>query len=243
MEKKTCALVILHGSWQSSEAWKPVASFLKKEGYPVFLLDLPGHGTNAGIPFPAINLQTYVTYVCQQIQHLHKVIPVTLIGHSMSGMVISQVAQSIPVKQLIYVSGFLPIDGECLFDIAKQSPLIGLTKNMAMDRIRKTITLDTPGLDRVFYNGCAPETIDLAISRLQPEPLLPFYGRVHLTEEKFGKAPKHYIECLQDYSISLELQRYMHNRWPCTVHAIDTGHAPHYALPENLARILINCVS
>lgn len=241
MEKKPCAFVILHGSWQSAEAWKPVASVLKKAGFPVFMLDLPGHGANADIPFPAINLPTYVTYVCQQIQHLNKVVPVTLIGHSMSGMVISQVAQSIPVKQLIYVAAFLPVDGECLTDIAKHSRIIGLSKNMNTDLMRKSITLDKNGLDRIFYNGCTKEATDLAISRLQAEPLLPFYGRVHLTADKFGSVPKHYIECLYDYSISIELQRYMQNRWPCSVTSLESGHAPHYAMPEELAQMILDC--
>ena len=46
---------------------------------------------------------------------------VTLIGHSMAGIVISQVAEQIPTKinKLIYVSAYLPKNGEDLLTLAK----------------------------------------------------------------------------------------------------------------------------
>ncbi len=235
--------VILHGSWQDSEGWQTVGTLLRKAGFPVCLLDLPGHGCHAGMKFQAINLHTYVNHVCQKIQDLLKKTPVVLVGHSMSGMVISQVAQNIPIRHLIYVSAFLPVDGECLLDISRRSHIIGISKNMIMNRQLKSITLEKSGLDKLFYNGCSTEVTALALSRLQDEPLLPFYGNVRLTQEKFGQTPKSYIECLKDFSVSIELQRFMHQRWPCAIHSLESGHAPHYAVPEQLAKTLINCVN
>lgn len=242
MTKKNLSFVIVHGSWQASDGWQPVAMALKKAGFPVSLLDLPGHGAHLGMNFHGINLQTYVNYVCQKVQAIQKESPVVLVGHSMAGMVISQVAQNMPISQLIYVAAFLPINGECLLDIAKRSPIIGISKNMLMNRQRKSITLEKNGIDRLFYNDCAPDVVEVALSRLQEEPLLPFYGNVRLTEEKFGKTPKSYIECRKDFSISIELQRFMHSRWPCAVYGLETGHAPFYSAPEQLAHTLIESV-
>lgn len=242
MKKQPEALVIIHGSWQASEGWETVANFLIEMGFPVFLLDLPGHGINAKTKFSVINLHTYVNFVCQQVQEIQKQLPVVLIGHSMAGMVISQVAQNMSIQQLIYVAAFLPVSGDSLIDLAKHSPNIGISKNMVTDRTRKSITLDKTNLDKLFYNGCHPEVMEVALSRLQEEPLLPFYGNVRLSEDKFGLIPKSYIECFQDFSISLELQRFMNSRWPCDIRGLDTGHSPHYSAPEQLAALIYDCV-
>jgi pimeloyl-ACP methyl ester carboxylesterase len=231
--------VIIHGSWQDSHGWRTVATLLKKTGFPVHLLDLPGHGAETGMSFQKINLHTYVNYVCQKIQELPPQTPVVLVGHSMAGMVISQVAQNVSVQQLVYVAAFLPVNGECLLDIAKRSPVAGLSKNMRIDRREKSIALDKNGLDQLFYQDCTPTVAEKAMARLQKEPLLPFYGAVRLTAEKFGKTPKNYIECVQDRSISIELQRFMHSRCPCRVYQLESGHAPFYSMPEPLARTLI----
>jgi pimeloyl-ACP methyl ester carboxylesterase len=234
--------VILHGSWQASEGWQTVGNLLQGAGFRAHLLDLPGHGSHAGMNFQKINLQTYVNYVCEQVQDLQKNAPLVLVGHSMAGMVISQVAQNLPVEHLIYISAFLPVDGECLLDIARRSHIIGISKNMIMNPKQKTVALDKNGLDKLFYHDCTPTVRDLALSRLQEEPLLPFYGCVRLTEEKFGQVPKSYIECLKDFSISIELQRFMHQRWKCEIHSLDAGHSPHYSVPEQLAQTLLSCV-
>lgn len=243
MAKQNRAFVMVHGAWQASEGWRKVADFLSHAGFPVLLIDLPGHGSQAGISFQKINLQTYVNYVCQKVQEIQKYVPAILVGHSMSGMVISQVAQNLAVQQLIYVSAFLPVSGECLLDIAKHSKIVGLSQNTIINRKLKSIVLDKNGLDKLFYHDCAAEITELALSRLQDEPLLPFYGSVRLTPEKFGQIRKTYIECLQDCSVSIELQRFMHNRWSCQVISLDTGHAPFYAMPEQLAQALIDSVA
>ncbi|MBS0350210.1 MAG: alpha/beta hydrolase [Proteobacteria bacterium] len=240
-QKRT--FVILHGGWQSSRGWKAVADLLNQAGFRVGLVDLPGHGSQAGIPFHKINLQTYVNYTCQIVQEFQKQGPVVLVGHSMSGMVISQVAQNMMVDRLIYVTAFLPVNHERLVDIARHSPIIGISKNMVYNLKEKSISLDKAGLDRLFYNGCSFEVTEQALSRLQEQPVLPFYGRVYLTKEKFGAVPKYYVECTKDFSLSIKLQRSMQKRWPCGIYSVEAGHCPFYSIPEVLTEIFINCIS
>ena len=47
---------------------------------------------------------------------------VTLVGHSMAGIVVSQVAESIQnkIEKLAYVSAYLPKNGEDLLSLSKQ---------------------------------------------------------------------------------------------------------------------------
>ncbi len=104
--KNSATFFILHGSWQASEGWAEVQQLLVQEGYAVELLDLPGHGNNNGMDYHKINLNTYVTFVCKKIQEMDRG-RVVLVGHSMSGMVVSQVAENMPIHKLVYVSAFL----------------------------------------------------------------------------------------------------------------------------------------
>ncbi len=69
---------------------------------------------------------------------------------------------------------------------------------MIINSKNQSISLIKEGLENIFYNGCDPQLINVAISNLQDEPLLPFFEKVQLTQEKFGKIPKYYLECLKD---------------------------------------------
>ena len=235
-------VIIVHGSWQSSDGWQPVAKLLHEQGYQVRLIDLPGHGSQSGQDSSTIHLQTYVDYVSQVIRQQAVDAPIALVGHSMAGMIISQVAECVPVEKLIYVAAFLPVNDENLLDIAKRSDIVGLSKNMIIDSNNQSISLIKEGLENIFYNGCDPQLINVAMSRLQDEPLLPFFEKVQLTEEKFGRIRKYYLECLKDLSISINLQRAMSARWDCQVYSLDSGHAPFYSVPKQLSELLIKCL-
>ncbi len=233
--------VILHGSWQSNSGWQAVSTQLKLKNYSVLLVNLPGHGDNP-YDFKTIHLQTYVEYVYERVQPLQENYEIVLVGHSMSGMVISQLAENLKIKLLIYVAAFLPIDQECLIDIAMRSEIDGVSKNRVVDKARQSISLISTGLEKIFYNDCDIRTIKTALSGLQAEPLLPFHDRVSLTQNKFGSTAKAYIECTEDNAISIKLQREMYSRWQCSVYSLDAGHAPFYSMPDKLSETLIKAL-
>ncbi len=232
--------IIIHGAWQSSTGWAVVADLLKAKGHAVALIDLPGHGKNTEYDFATLTLTSYVEYVCSVINAIkedhHRVI---LVGHSMAGMVISQVAEQIKVDHLIYVAAFLPVDGECMMDILEHSKIAGLSNNLVVNQEKRSISLIKEGLDKIFYNDCDPVTVAKALADLQPEPLMIFQGKVNLTQTKMAVTPKTYIECTEDNSVSIDLQRFMQSRWPCLVVSLGAGHAPYYSLPERIAEILV----
>ncbi|MFZ8423175.1 alpha/beta hydrolase, partial [Staphylococcus aureus] len=79
----------------------------------VIVVNLPAHGVDNTYGV-GVGLNDYVKTVTDAINKVKG--KVILIGHSMAGMVISQVAENIPNKidKLIYVSAFLPKNGETL---------------------------------------------------------------------------------------------------------------------------------
>lgn len=242
MNDKPVLFSIVHGAWQSSAGWCTVINLLQAKGYATLPIDLPGHGNNMGYEYSDIHLHTYVNYVCDTIRPIQDKYRVVLIGHSMGGIVISQVAENLTLDQLIYVSAFLPVDGESLIDTAKHSTIDGVSKNMVFDERTKSISLTKEGLEEIFYNDCSEVVRSIALSSLQAQPLLPLFDKVRVTKEKFGKTSKSYIECNMDQAIGIELQKFMNHRWQCNTYSLDTGHAPFYSSPEKLANILAGCI-
>ena len=90
--KNSETIVLVHGAWSDATAWQAVIPLLKAQGHEVIAVNLPGHGTDA-TSFAGISLQSYVDAVKNAIGDRKNVI---LVGHSMAGIVISQVAEAIP---------------------------------------------------------------------------------------------------------------------------------------------------
>jgi hypothetical protein len=82
-------------------------------------------------------------------------------------------------------------------------------------------------------------TVELAASnRSTLSALQPFLDHVSLSDKKFGKVNKIYIECLQDNTIHIDDKRRMHQKLNYRVISLDCDHSPFFSCPEKLVRIL-----
>ncbi len=191
--------ILVHGAWHGSWCWHKITSRLKNLGHNVVATDLPGHYRHKH-PFADITLSTYVEHV-KNLLHASDA-PVVLVGHSMAGIVITQVAEHMPdeIDRLIYVSAFVPgHDGSLMRE--KQQALAPSTLRMTEDDTAHSVTLEPSCISEVFYGNCNDEDISYALPRLQAQPLQPFVDKITISSERFGAVPKTYIECLQDKAI------------------------------------------
>lgn len=85
--------ILLHGAWHGAWAWKEIVPKLRTLGHVVYTPDLPGHGNNK-VDFKHVNLTLYTQAIIDLIKKIDS--KVILIGHSMAGIIISQVAEYIP---------------------------------------------------------------------------------------------------------------------------------------------------
>ena len=126
-EKST--IVIVHGAWGGSWAFKEVAGILSKQGYTVYRPSLTGLGERVHLGGPDVNLTTHINDVVNTFlfEELDNVI---LIGHSYGGMVITGVQDRIPdrIKHLIYLDAFLPENGESVVGMGDPSWITNNTK-------------------------------------------------------------------------------------------------------------------
>lgn len=232
--------ILLHGAWHASWCWHRVIPIIKEQGHKVLAPDLSGHGNNK-VSFKNITLKTYVDEVTKLIKLQDQ--PVILVGHSMSGIIISQLAENISehIETLVYISGFIPDNNGSLVHEERKAKIRGVAKEIIIDESSSKITLQLSSkIQKLFFNTCSKEDTSWAMNKLQAQPFRPFVDTVTLSYRRFGNVPKFYIECLKDQAIRIEEQKRMHSKIEAEIFSLNTDHSPFLCAPQLLSMLLIN---
>ena len=201
--------------------------------------DLPSLGRDR-TPISEVSLAAWVDSICGVIDLASE--PVTLVGHSRGGIIISEVGERQPTKvaMLVYLAAFLLRDGESLLQVAQSDQASLVAPNLVVAADRSYMTVKEDVLKDAFYGESPDEDVALAKMLLAPEATGPAATPIHVSENRFGRVPRVYIECLRDKAIPLALQRQMYGNLPCQkVVSIDTDHSPFFSAPEQLVEHLI----
>lgn len=233
------AFVLVPGAWYTGWHWHEVVSLLEAEGHRAEALDLPGHGSNAA-PVAERTLETFARHIAERVSAAGE--PVVLAGHSMGGISITQAAELVPeqLAALVYVTAFLPADGQALPDLASHDPEDIVQANIVPDEASGTCTVAEAVRIDAFFSSCDPEVAAEAAARLEPESLAAIGGRVAITDERAGSVRRVYVECLDDRALTIDLQRAMQAARPCErVFSLAADHAPFLSAPRALADALL----
>ncbi len=230
--------VFIHGAYHSAWCWNRVVTELKNKGHNAIAIDLPSHGAD-NTPPEEVTLEDYDARIIKTIQNIDG--KVILAGNSLGGISISSAAEKIPdkIKALVYITAILPIDGESVLSVKDPNPY-GVPFFKISDDQKTVQALPDKAME-VFYHDCDADLAQEAISNLSIQALSPAIEKVSLTEERYGRIPKFYVECTKDRVLSIDLQRIFHQRVKCEkVFTMETGHIPMLAQPEQLAEYLID---
>ena len=231
-------IILVHGAWSDAKAWNQVSPALEAAGFHVVAVNLPGHGKDT-TPFPSITLKSYVDAVKEAIGDQKNVI---LVGHSMSGVVISQVAEDMPgsIKKLIYLSAYLPANAESLLDIAQKDAGSHVGKHLHIDKEKASAGIATEGAVDIFAADAPKHVQTMFAAGVKADPLMPFVTPVTLSAANFGATAKVYIYTTEDHAISYATQQAMVNKASgVKTYTLKSGHTPFLAMPKQLASILI----
>ena len=237
--KNSATIVLVHGAWSDATAWQAVIPVLKARGHEVIAVNLPGHGSDE-TSFANISLQSYVDAVKNAIGDRKNVI---LVGHSMAGIVISQVAEEIPgqIKELVYLAAYLPQNGESLLSLAKQDADSHIGKYLQIDQASGSASVAKDGVIDVFAADAPAQVGEYLVGHIKPEPLAPLATPVTLTGGKFGSVKNVYIHTTDDHAVSFSLQKTMvkNNGHISKEYSLPSSHTPFISMPDKLAAILL----
>lgn len=230
--------LLIHGAWHASWCWERVAKQLIGLEHQVITPDLPGHGANIRASH-TVNFNDYVSSTIELIQQQSE--PVTLVGHSMGGLIISQVAEHIPdrVRELVYVAAYIPQHQQSLLSIAEESASREVSPLLIIDQQKQEIRLNsTPEISNIFFNRCLREDADYASKKLQVQPLQPFTQSVKLSKH-FDSVSKKSLVCRFDRAIYFNDQLRMSKQVTDNIVYLDADHAAYYSGAGEIAQALM----
>lgn len=232
--------LLVHGAWHGGWCWYQVVARLRKAGYAATAPDLPSLGRDR-TPVEHVSLQTWTDSVCQHLDAHEE--PVILVGHSRAGAIISQAAEERPrqVRMLVYLAGYLLPNGESVSQRALEDARSIVAPNMVLAQNRKSTTLRDAIVKKALYGECSDEDVVLAQSLLTPEAVAPLTTPIRISDGRFGRVPRIYIECRRDRALSLSEQRRMYGAMPCQqVISMDTDHSPFFSSSDELTAHLLS---
>lgn len=240
----SCTYVLVHGAYHGGWCYAKVVPLLEAAGHTIVAVDLPGHGDNP-VPREEITLAAYVRHVCSVIDDLQAGPEgVILVGHSLGGVSISQVAEDRPekVKTLVFLAALMPRHGESRRDLSvrlNESSATTEAREQTADGLAYSVRAEY--VKPFFYGLCSDEDIGAARLRLVPQASEVATAAVSLSAARYGAVPRVYIECLRDAAIPIDIQRRMVASLPCErVLSLDTDHSPFFSAPQELAAHLLS---
>ena len=232
--------LLVHGAWHGAWCWYKLAPRLQRAGHRVIAPDLLGMGRDR-TALGEITLARWADQIANLVRVQED--PVTLVGHSRGGIVISEVAERCwdRIDRLVYLAAFLLRDGEHLIAQTQQDAGSLIPANRVIAADQRSATIRAEAVQEMFYGLCSDEDVFLARSLLCAEPVAPLLTPLQVSEERWGRVPRTYIHCRRDRALSFEMQQRLVARTPCdAVRVIDTDHSPFLSRPEVLSEMLLD---
>ena len=219
--------VFVHGAFSDSSVWAKGSAPLIAAGAQVTTVDLPSHTV-------ADNARAGQTTLADYVEHVRATVaaatnPVILVGHSLGGMTITQVAELMPEKlaALVYVCAFLPENGRSAMSYAQTDTDSRFGKNFQADAARGVGTITREGLTEAVFSQTSEADKNVALATILDEALQPFGSPAQTTPERFGSVPRYYIATSNDHAVTPNLQHQMIAALPCAhVYTVDADHMP-----------------
>ena len=232
--------VLVHGAFSGAWIWGSLAEQLKAVGHAVCAFDLPGHGDDK-TPASEVTLDRCVARLCEVLAADSE--PAIVVGNSMGGVIATQAAARCPdrIAALVYVTAFLPKNGQSLLDLTKLPEGAGdqVQANITIEGDPPLATMPAAESRQALYGSCADEVAAWAIARQRPQPIGPFVTPVSIPAAALDGIDRYFVVCTRDRAIPLPLQRRMIAENVCDdVVELDTDHTPHLSMPKELAGAL-----
>lgn len=189
-------VVLIHGAWHNGKCWDAVSRLLKKEGYEVEALTLPGNGENDS---KDVSYEDYVDYIEKVLKGQKE--KVIVLGHSSAGhimqMAIPRAADK--VEKIIFNNAWILPHGKSQFDFVPEE-LKSQMREMA-NKGDGAIPID-PGFVRGMLATQADNTkFQELMAMLVTQPLVIMETAIDANAFKELSIPMVLLYCTKDMSV------------------------------------------
>lgn len=232
--------LLLHGAFRGAWLWERVMPLLLGGGASPIAYDLPGHGDRSA-DRKGITMSTYIDDVAEFI-HRENLRDLVLVGHSMSGIVISKIAEQMPerVRHLVYLAAVVPKNNDALVDLLPKERQSVLRPKQ--NKVREL--WGTPEQNRqMYFTDLNGEEQEYFLRQLTPQPLAVFFERIRF--ERFPEigVPRTYVMGMLDASLPPGLTAGFAGRLQVDPIKIEAGHDLMVSRPAETADILLRIAS
>ena len=216
-------IVLVHGTAVDGSFWNKVIPILQNTGHKVVAAQLPLH-----------SLADDVDTVKREISLIGG--PVTLVGHSYGGFVISNAAYNNPnVTGLVYLSAFAPNEGQSLGDFVDPAKL---PKGFAIPDSGGFVHINPDLFAQVLAQDIDPAEVKVLAAAQKP------YNQ-SISAEKSGppawkQLPTWYGVTENDHIVPPDAQHMFANQINATVLSINSSHASPLSHPNEVAQLILN---
>ena len=219
----TTNIVLVHGGWADGSGWSKQIPTLEKAGHKVIAVQLPLH-----------SLSDDVETVKRAIEHIGG--PVTLVGHSYGGAVITNAPYNNPnVTGLVYIAAFAPDEGQSLSTFVNPA---NFPKELFMPDSGGFIYLNP----KIFRENFAQD-VDPAEANIMAITQKPFHQSNFVAASgppAWKQLPTWYQISESDHMIPPDVQHTFAEQMNATTLSLNASHASYVSHPIEIADFILN---
>jgi pimeloyl-ACP methyl ester carboxylesterase len=219
----TTNIVLVHGGWADGTGWNKQIPILRDAGHKVIAVQLPTQ-----------SLSEDVETVKRAINHIGG--PVTLVGHSYGGAVITNAGYNNPnVTRLVYIAAFAPDEGQALADFVNPADF---PKELFLMDSGGFIYLNPEVFRENFAQDVTPEEAELMAIVQKPFNQSNFVAKSGPPAWK--ELPTWYQISDADRMIPPDVQRTFAQKMNATTLNLNASHASYVSHPTEIADFILN---
>jgi pimeloyl-ACP methyl ester carboxylesterase len=216
-------IVLVHGLFADGSCWSEVIARLQKVGLNC-----------TAVQNPLTTLPDAVTATQRVLDRQDG--PTVLVGHSFSGMLVSETGVHPNVASLVYVAARAPDAGEDYTALAKSYPNPPASAGIVFDGDEGRLTEEAFLRD---FAGDLPETKAKVLYAVQ-EPFNKALLTGKTTQAAWRSKPSFYAVSTQDRTINPDLERFMAKRMGAKTIELKSSHLSMISHPDEVARLILD---
>ena len=215
-------VVLVHGGFVDGSGWQGVYDALKAEGYNVAI-----------VQNPTLSLEGDVAATHQVIDAMPG--PVTLVGHSYGGAVITEAGSHAKVAALVYVAAFAPDKGESVGTLTS-NPAPGAPVPPILPPVNGFLFLDRDKFAASFAGDLPIAQAEFLADSQVPWGLDALNGAI--SQPAWRTKPAWYLVAGEDHMIPPPVQHSMAERAGAQTVEVPGSHAVYVSHPGAVADVI-----